>query len=90
MKIMSVKNVMVRRTKEMMIADMIIEFTYFILRILYNIVKYLTIGIISVVKYLIRQHKKRSYRKQVKKGNFTISKDKNGKYLLTIGGRENE
>ena len=63
----------------MMIADIIIEFTYFILRILYNI-----------VKYLIRQHKKRSYRKQVKKGNFTISKDKNGKYLLTIGGLNDE
>ena len=74
----------------MMIADIIIEFTYFILRILYNIVKYLTIAVISLVKYLIRQHKKRSYRKQVKKGNFTISKDSSGKYLLTIGGSENE
>ena len=81
---------LMRRKIKMMIADMIIEFTYFILRILYNIVKYLTIAVISLVKYLIRQHKKRSYRKQVKKGNFTISKDSSGKYLLTIGGSENE
>ena len=90
MKIMYVKNVMVRRTKEMMIADMIIEFTYFCLRIIYNIVKYFSISIISLVKYLYRQHVKRSYRKQVKKGNFSISKDKNGKYLLTIGGLKDE
>jgi hypothetical protein len=81
---------LMRRKIKMMIADIIIEFTYFILRILYNIVKYLTIAVISLVKYLYRQHVKRSYRKQVKKGNFTISKDKNGKYLLTIGGSESE
>jgi hypothetical protein len=74
----------------MMFADMVIEFTYFCLRIIYNIVKYFSIAVISFTKYLIRQHVKRQYRKQVKKGNFTISKDKNGKYLLTIGGHGNE
>jgi hypothetical protein len=74
----------------MMIADMIIEFTYLIMRIIYNIVKYFSIAVISLVKYLYRRHVSRSYKKQIKKGNFTISKDSNGKYLLTIGGRENE
>jgi len=70
----------------MMIADIFIEFVYFFLRILYNVIKYSAIGLVKLVKYLKRQHIRRHYKKQVKKGNFDISKDKNGKYVLTIGG----
>jgi hypothetical protein len=74
----------------MMFADMLIEFVYLCLRIVYNVVKYSVIGIIKLVKYLKRQHIRRRYKKQVRKGNFTISR-KNGKYVLTIGGiSENE
>lgn len=74
----------------MMIADMIIEFTYLIMRILYNIVKYTMIGIISLVKYIIRQVKKNRIKKDLRKGKFELIKDSDGKLLLWIGGRENE
>ena len=74
----------------MMIADIIIEFTYLIMRILYNIVKYIGICVIWLVKYIIRKLKKRKIKKNLEKGNFNISKDKNGKYLLTIGGSNDE
>lgn len=74
----------------MMFADMLIEFVYLIMRILYNIVKYTTIALIRLVKCIKRQYVRRRYKKQVQKGNFNIEKDKNGKYVLWIGGNENE
>lgn len=68
----------------MMIADMIIEFTYFLLRIIYNIVKYTTMAVIRLVKYIIKQYRIRKRNKKLKV--LDIIKDENGKYILKMGG----
>jgi len=74
----------------MMFADMVIEFTYFTMRILYNIVKYFSIAIIKLVKYIIRQVKKNRIKKNLKKGKWELIKDSEGKLLLYIGGLKDE
>lgn len=74
-----------------MFADMLIEFIYLCLRILYNVVKYSAICIIKLVKYIKRQLRKRKVKKTFNLSDLEIIKDENGKYIVEFkGGLENE
>ncbi|MFA5397910.1 MAG: hypothetical protein WC346_18005 [Methanogenium sp.] len=73
----------------MMIADIFIEFVYFFLRILYNVVKYSVVGITKLVKYVKYKYIKYKSRKRAGKFNLTdleIIKDEDGKYIIEFKG----
>lgn len=73
----------------MMLADIFIEFVYFTLRIIYNVVKYTYICIYKTVKY-VRSKKKKKFDFDDFK-NLEITKDKNGNYIIEFkGGLKNE
>jgi hypothetical protein len=65
----------------MMFADMLIEFVYLIMRILYNIVKYSAIGIIKLTKWIYRRIK-------VHRTNYKVLDiiKMDGKYVLKLKG----
>jgi hypothetical protein len=73
-----------------MFADMLIEFVYLCLRIMYNIVKYSALVIIKLVKYIKRQLRKRKVKKQLNVKCMDIVK-KDGRFVIEFrGGFENE
>jgi hypothetical protein len=70
----------------MMFADMIIEFVYLIMRILYNIVKYISIGTIKLVKWVYRRIKVHRTKKKLRNYKVLDIIKMDGKYVLKLKG----